>query len=167
MFIKGSMDIQYRALMPADSFQYRQIRLESLKLHPECFGSGYQEQVNHPTSELPLFTMEVGKVPKFFNRSLYRIKALVYPKTIKPKFDMMREICELPLDTYTDGSRFNVWPHNLPQICAVSPSLCPQPADWPDHRLRHTRRPTVSWFARANSGYRQVPGDGGLCEADS
>ena len=43
-------------------------------------------QVNHPTSEYPLFTMEVGKVPKFLNRSLYTIKALVYPKTIKPKF---------------------------------------------------------------------------------
>ena len=62
-------------------------------------------QVNHPTSDFPLFTMEVGKVPKFLNRSLYAIKALVYPKTIKPKFDMIREICELPLDTYTDGSR--------------------------------------------------------------
>ena len=32
-------------------------------------------QVNHPTSEYPLFTMEVGKVPKFLNRSLYAIKA--------------------------------------------------------------------------------------------
>lgn len=87
-------------------------------------------QVNHPTSEFPLFTMEVGKVPRFLNRSLYRIKALVYPKTIKPKFDMMREICGLPLDTYSDGSRFKVWPHDLPQICAASPSLFPQPADW-------------------------------------
>ncbi|EAS41338.1 N-acetyltransferase [Photobacterium profundum] len=42
------MEIQYRALMPEDSFQYRQVRLESLKLHPECFGSGYTEQVKLP-----------------------------------------------------------------------------------------------------------------------
>lgn len=47
----------------------------------------------------------------------------------------MREICELPADTYTDGSRLKVWPHNLPQICAVSPSLCPQPSDWPAQKL--------------------------------
>jgi len=42
------MDIQYKALMPEDSTQYRQIRLESLKLHPDCFGSGYQEQSKLP-----------------------------------------------------------------------------------------------------------------------
>jgi sterol 3beta-glucosyltransferase len=84
-------------------------------------------QINHPTAEFPLFTMEAGKVPGFLNRTLYKIKALVYPKTIKPKFDMMREICALPPDTYTDGSPLKVWPHDLPQLCAVSPSLCPQP----------------------------------------
>lgn len=95
----------------------------------------YDLQVNHPTSELPLFTMEVGKVPDFLNRSLYRIKAMLYPKTISPKFDMMREICGLPVDTYTDGSNFKVWPHDLPQICAVSPTLCPQPADWPSQKF--------------------------------
>ena len=109
-------------------------------------------QVNHPTSEFPLFTMEVGKVPKFFNRSLYRIKALVYPKTIKPKFDMMREICGLPLDTYTDGSRFKVWPHNLPQTCAVSPSLCPQPADWPAQKFM-----SGWWFLSGGSDYTPPP----------
>ena len=56
-------------------------------------------QVNHPTSQYPLFTMELEKVPNFLNRTLYRIKALVYPKTIRPKFDMMREICGLPIHT--------------------------------------------------------------------
>ena len=76
----------------------------------------YDLQINHPTSELPLFTMEVGKVPGFLNRSLYRIKAMVYPKTIKPKFDMMRGICGLSKDTYADGTPFKVWPHDLPQI---------------------------------------------------
>ncbi|NRB39786.1 MAG: glycosyltransferase family 1 protein [Pseudomonadales bacterium] len=105
-------------------------------------------QVNHPTSELALFTMEVGKVPQFLNRSLYRLKALAYPKTIKPKFDMMREICGLPLATYTDGSRFEVWPHDLPQICAVSPSLCPQPADWPAQKLM-----SGWWFLSTSNDY--------------
>jgi sterol 3beta-glucosyltransferase len=109
-------------------------------------------QVNHPTSEFPLFTMEMGKVPKFLNRSLYRIKALAYPKTIKPKFDMMREICGLALDTYTDGSRFKVWPHNLPQICAVSRSLCPQPADWPAHKFM-----SGWWFLSSGGDYMPPP----------
>jgi len=109
-------------------------------------------QINHPTSEFPLFTMEVGKVPKFFNRSLYTIKAFFYPKTIKPKFDMMREICGLPPDTYTDGSRFKVWPHNLPQTCAVSPSLCPQPADWAAHKFM-----SGWWFLSSGSDYKPPP----------
>jgi len=30
-------------------------------------------QINYPTSELPLFTMEVDKVPSLLNRSLYRL----------------------------------------------------------------------------------------------
>ncbi len=108
----------------------------------------YDLQINHPTSEYPLFTMEVGKVPTFLNRSLYAIKALIYPKTIKPKFDMMREIFGLPLDKYTDGSRFKVWPHNLPQICAVSPSLCPQPVDWPSHKFM-----AGWWFLSSGNDY--------------
>jgi sterol 3beta-glucosyltransferase len=108
----------------------------------------YDLQVNHPTSAYPLFTMEVGKLPAFLNRSFYRIKACVYPKTIQPKFDMMRELCGLPQDTYTDGSPFKVWPHNLPQICAVSPSLCPQPADWPAQKLM-----SGWWFLSSGSNY--------------
>ena len=43
------MDIKYRALNPEASLQYRHIRLESLKLHPDCFGSKYLEQVNLQT----------------------------------------------------------------------------------------------------------------------
>ena len=43
------MDIKYRALNPEDSLQYRHIRLESLKLNPDCFGSKYLEQVNLQT----------------------------------------------------------------------------------------------------------------------
>ena len=109
-------------------------------------------QVNHPTSEYPLFTMKMGKVPSFLNRTLYRIKAMAYPRTIKPKFDMMREICGLPLDTYSDGSRFKVWPHDLPQICAVSPSLCPQPKDWPAQKFM-----SGWWFLSNSSDYTPPP----------
>ncbi|NRB39930.1 MAG: glycosyltransferase family 1 protein [Pseudomonadales bacterium] len=112
----------------------------------------YDLQINHPTSEYPLFTMEIGKVPAFLNRGLYKIKALVYPKTIKPKFDMMREICGLPLATYTDGSQFDIWPHKLPQICAVSASLCPQPADWPTQKLMGGW-----WFLSSGSNYTPAP----------
>ncbi len=109
-------------------------------------------QVNHPTSEYPLFTMEVGQMPSFLNRTLYKIKGMVYPRTIKPKFEMMREILDLPRDTYTDGSRFKIWPHNLPQICAVSPSLCPQPEDWPAQKLMGGW-----WFLASGSDYTPPP----------
>lgn len=109
-------------------------------------------QINHPTAEYPLFTMEVGKAPKFLNRTLYRIKGMVYPGTIAPKFDMMREICGLPHDTYTEGSRFKVWPHDLPQICAVSPSLCPQPGDWPAQKFM-----SGWWFLASGSDYTPPP----------
>lgn len=43
------MDIKYRTLKPEDSLQYRHVRLESLKLHPECFGAKYLEQINIQT----------------------------------------------------------------------------------------------------------------------
>lgn len=42
------MDISYRKLAPSDSKQYREIRLESLKAHPESFGSTFEEQSKLP-----------------------------------------------------------------------------------------------------------------------
>jgi RimJ/RimL family protein N-acetyltransferase len=42
------MKISYRKLGPADAGQYRAIRLESLKLHPDSFGSSYEEQRELP-----------------------------------------------------------------------------------------------------------------------
>jgi len=42
------MNISYRKLVSADSRQYREIRLESLKLHPESFGSTFNEQCQLP-----------------------------------------------------------------------------------------------------------------------
>lgn len=38
------MTITFRKLVPGDSFQYREIRLESLKIHPESFGATYEEE---------------------------------------------------------------------------------------------------------------------------
>jgi len=38
------MDIVYRKLTAQDSAQYREIRLESLKTHPESFGADYEKQ---------------------------------------------------------------------------------------------------------------------------
>ena len=42
------MEIIYRILEPEDSIKYRNLRLESLKLYPKCFGSGYAEQSKLP-----------------------------------------------------------------------------------------------------------------------
>ena len=109
-------------------------------------------QINYPTSEYPLFTMQVDKFPKFINRAVYTIKALAYPRTIRSKFDLMRDICGLPRRTYTDGSKFKIWPHNLPQACAVSPSLCPRPSDWPPQKVM-----TGWWFLESNETYVPDP----------
>jgi RimJ/RimL family protein N-acetyltransferase len=38
------MEINFRCLGSGDSERYREIRLESLKAHPEAFGSSYEEQ---------------------------------------------------------------------------------------------------------------------------
>jgi ribosomal protein S18 acetylase RimI-like enzyme len=42
------MKISYRKLESADAGLYRAIRLESLKLHPDSFGSSYEEQRKLP-----------------------------------------------------------------------------------------------------------------------
>ena len=42
------MTITYRKLGPADAVRYREIRLESLKAHPEAFGSSYEKQARMP-----------------------------------------------------------------------------------------------------------------------
>ena len=42
------MTITYRKLIPGDSRQYRKIRLESLKDHPESFGASYEKEKMQP-----------------------------------------------------------------------------------------------------------------------
>lgn len=46
------MKITYRKLIPDESGQYREIRLESLKLHPDSFGSSFEEQSKLPKLRL-------------------------------------------------------------------------------------------------------------------
>ena len=43
------MDVDCKIVASKDSLKYRAVRLESLKLHPECFGSGYEAQSQLPT----------------------------------------------------------------------------------------------------------------------
>ncbi|GAB6260957.1 GNAT family N-acetyltransferase [Photobacterium sp. R1] len=38
------MEVFVRVLIPADIPAYREIRLESLRLHPDCFGADYEAQ---------------------------------------------------------------------------------------------------------------------------
>lgn len=38
------MAVEVRLLIPSDCAEYRALRLESLRLHPECFGANYQTQ---------------------------------------------------------------------------------------------------------------------------
>ncbi|MER2496913.1 GNAT family N-acetyltransferase [Vibrio neptunius] len=42
------MDVHCKVLRNEDSLKYREVRLESLRLHPECFGSGYEAQSKMP-----------------------------------------------------------------------------------------------------------------------
>lgn len=42
------MEIHCKILAPQDNKQYRAVRLESLRKHPECFGSGYEAQCKLP-----------------------------------------------------------------------------------------------------------------------
>jgi RimJ/RimL family protein N-acetyltransferase len=42
------MRVAYRRLLADDAARYREIRLESLKAHPEAFGASYEEQARMP-----------------------------------------------------------------------------------------------------------------------
>lgn len=108
----------------------------------------YDLQINHPTSEYPLYTMQFGKFSPKLNKPLYWLKSKLYTKTIAPKFELARRLFNLAEKSYTDGSSFKIWPHDLPQICAVSPSLCPEPTDWP-----RQKRMGGWWFLEGASDY--------------
>jgi RimJ/RimL family protein N-acetyltransferase len=57
------MKISYQKLVADDSKEYREIRLESLKTHPESFGSTYEEQ-----SKLPKLMFEEALEQPFDER---------------------------------------------------------------------------------------------------
>ncbi|WP_273992429.1 GNAT family N-acetyltransferase [Vibrio parahaemolyticus] len=42
------MEFRCKVLKSEDSLKYREVRLESLRLHPDCFGSGYEVQSKMP-----------------------------------------------------------------------------------------------------------------------
>ncbi|TQQ44196.1 GNAT family N-acetyltransferase [Vibrio cholerae] len=48
MFTRGNMDVYCKILKPQDSQKYRELRLESLRLYPEAFGSDYKTQSQLP-----------------------------------------------------------------------------------------------------------------------
>ncbi len=48
MFTRGNMEVCCKILSSKDSHMYRDLRLESLKLSPESFGSSYEEQSQLP-----------------------------------------------------------------------------------------------------------------------
>jgi len=49
------MNIHYRKLLPTDSKQYREVRLDALKNFPENFGSSYEEE-----SAIPKLAFEIN-----------------------------------------------------------------------------------------------------------
>ena len=55
------MAIRYQKLLPEHATQYCDIRLESLKLHPEHFGSKYEEQIKLPELRLERTVKEQDK----------------------------------------------------------------------------------------------------------
>jgi len=52
------MNIQYRRLTPADLKAYRELRLESLKNHPENFGSNFKEESAKPKLAFETYIQE-------------------------------------------------------------------------------------------------------------
>lgn len=58
------MNLTYRKLTAADSIAYREIRLESLKLHPESFGTSFEEQKDLPQLRFQK-TLEEPETAKF------------------------------------------------------------------------------------------------------
>lgn len=94
----------------------------------------YDLQINHPTADYPLFSMSMRGAKPWRNRLVYWLKARIYPSTVRAKFHMMREICGLPRTHHSDGRKLQIWPHTFPQYCAVSPTFCPPPHDWPANK---------------------------------
>ena len=60
------MEIIYRRLDAADALPYRALRLESMKKHPESFGSGYEAQ-----RQLPKLMFERALVRPYDDRFLF------------------------------------------------------------------------------------------------
>uniref|UniRef100_A0A7S0AT16 Glycosyltransferase family 28 N-terminal domain-containing protein n=1 Tax=Pyrodinium bahamense TaxID=73915 RepID=A0A7S0AT16_9DINO len=109
-------------------------------------------QLNYPTSELPYMKMEVDKAPKCCYRCIWRLAGFAISKKERPNYIKMRETCGLPSNTHVDGSSIKIFPHDLPQICACSPSFISSPHDWP-----LTKYMSGWWFFPPTEGYTPPP----------
>ena len=92
-------------------------------------------QINHPTPDYPLFQMTVGKVPRWLNSGLHRLKGVLYPNMWRPKFSAARQIVSIHPTRYPDGTKYNIWPHDFPQVCAAPTTIFSQPRGWPKEKI--------------------------------
>ncbi|WP_413113499.1 GNAT family N-acetyltransferase [Thaumasiovibrio sp. DFM-14] len=112
------MKIQYRALVPKDSSLYRQVRLTSLLLHPECFGSDYQEQAILPKLYFETMIEENSQenimLGAFFGRELIGLCGL---KAVSTE---AAEIVQMYVDSSYRGNNIGVNLVSLAKDYAVS-----------------------------------------------
>ena len=92
-------------------------------------------QINHPTPDYPLFQMTVGKVPRWLNSGLHRLKGVLYPNMWRPKFSAARQIVSINPTRYPDGTKYKIWPHDFPQVCAAPTTIFSQPRGWPKENI--------------------------------
>ena len=92
-------------------------------------------QINHPTPDYPLFQMTVGKVPRWLNSGLHRLKGVLYPNMWRPKFSAARQIVSINPTRYPDGTKYKIWPHDFPQVCAAPTTIFSQPRGWQKEKI--------------------------------
>jgi sterol 3beta-glucosyltransferase len=103
---------------------------EALRIPVITFGL----QINHPTPDYPLFQMRVDSVPRWLNSGLYRLKGFLYPKMWRAQFEAAREIVGINPRFHDDGTKYKIWPHDFPQVCALPTTIFSQPTGWPKHK---------------------------------
>jgi len=94
----------------------------------------YDLQPNYPSAEISFFKKEDGAIPKCLNKWTYETfnkQAIAKPQ--RPRALELRALAGLSATTHKDGSPLTL-PPDLPELCAMSPSFIPQPADWPEFK---------------------------------
>lgn len=105
-------------------------------------------QINHPTPDYPLFQMTVGRVPRWLNSSLHRFRGFLYPKLWRAKFSSAREIVGINPTRYPNGTKYKIWPHDFPQVCAAPTTIFSQPTGWPKEKIV-----SGSWVLREETAF--------------